>query len=301
MDTGEVAAVLDPLYEQITKTIEDLRLEGAEAFLEGDYDITDALKDKISKIRTFQRKVQSLQQEVEGLDQEWENLLAVTVHPIEEVAVASIPSYSAFMNHLIQALKKLGGSGTVGEINSKTAEVAGLSNEQRRVLHDPEKSERTEVECQLGWTRTYLKKCGVIENPSRGVWNLTPKGKQLDYVNPEIVIRFVREQAKKGKRSRRKTSHVSTTEKTRTKRTGRRGLLPPDGTKCQFEYKGNEYQGEIRNGNLVVSGYDAFSSFSTASKAITRTSRNGWNDWYLQLPQTTNWTLADSWRRSQNI
>jgi restriction system protein len=49
----------------------------------------------------------------------------------------------------------------------------------------------------MAWTRTYLKKYGVLENSSRGVWALTPQGIQLDQVNPKVVRRKVQEQHQK--------------------------------------------------------------------------------------------------------
>jgi restriction system protein len=108
-----------------------------------------------------------------------------------------IPTFDTFMNPVIHALKSLGGSGTIEEINNKVAEIAGLSDEQLEVLHNPEKGGQTEVEYRLAWTRTYLKKYSVLENSSRGVWALTPKGRQLDRVNPRTVRRFVQEQGRK--------------------------------------------------------------------------------------------------------
>jgi restriction system protein len=108
-----------------------------------------------------------------------------------------IPTFDAFMNPVIQALKALGGSGTIEEINNKVLEITELSDEQTEVLHKPEKGGgRTEVEYRLAWTRTYLKKYGVLENSSRGVWALTAKGRQLDRVNSREVRRFVQRQKK---------------------------------------------------------------------------------------------------------
>ena len=110
---------------------------------------------------------------------------------------AGIPTFDALMNPVIQALKSLGGSGTIEEIDNKVIGIAGLSDEQTEVLHNPERGGRTEVEYRLAWTRTYLKKYGVLENSSRGVWALTSKGRQLDRVNPKVVRRFVKQQTKK--------------------------------------------------------------------------------------------------------
>jgi len=105
----------------------------------------------------------------------------------------SIPTFDSLMNPLINALKELGGSGTIEEIDGKVAELAGLSDEQLEVLHNPDKGSQTEVEYRLAWTRTYLKKYGILENSSRGVWALTQKGRQTDAVNPQAVRRFVQE------------------------------------------------------------------------------------------------------------
>ncbi|MCB9099908.1 MAG: winged helix-turn-helix domain-containing protein [Anaerolineales bacterium] len=111
----------------------------------------------------------------------------------------NIPTFDKFMNPVIQALKQLGGSGTIEEINNTVIEIAKLSDEQLEILHDPEKGSQTEVEYRLAWARTYLKKYGVLENSSRGVWALTPKGRQLDQVNSRVVRRFVQNQKKKVK------------------------------------------------------------------------------------------------------
>lgn len=112
------------------------------------------------------------------------------------MAEIDLPTFDRLMNPVIQALKQLGGSGTVEEINNKVAEIAGLSDVQLEVLHDPDKGSQTEVEYRLAWARTYLKKYDVLENSSRGVWALTTKGRQLDQVNPQAVRRFVQNQKK---------------------------------------------------------------------------------------------------------
>ena len=104
-----------------------------------------------------------------------------------------IPTFDHMMNPLLQAMTELGGSGTIEEINSKTTAILNLSDEQLTALHNPEKSSQSEVEYRLAWTRTYLKKYGVLENSSRGIWALTPKGSKQDSINPTTVTRFVRE------------------------------------------------------------------------------------------------------------
>ena len=107
--------------------------------------------------------------------------------------------YDDLMNPVLSALKFLGGSGTNEEINNKVAEIVNIPAEQLEVLHNPDKGGMTEIEYRLMWTRTYLKKFGLIENSSRGVWSLTPKGSSTDKVIKKEVVRVVREQMKKEK------------------------------------------------------------------------------------------------------
>lgn len=106
----------------------------------------------------------------------------------------NVPTFDLFFNPVIQALKSLGGSGTIEEINTRVAEIAQLSDEQLEVLHDPGKSSTTEFEYRIAWTRTYLKKYGLLENSSRAVWSLTSKGLQVDRVDPKAVKQFVNDQ-----------------------------------------------------------------------------------------------------------
>lgn len=111
---------------------------------------------------------------------------------------ATIPPYDEFMNPLIQALKILGGSGTIEEINAKVVEIVDLSDDLLEIIHDPKRGSATEVEYRLAWARSYLKKYGVLDNSSRGVWSLTVKGREISTVDPQTVKRFMRaEQQKK--------------------------------------------------------------------------------------------------------
>ena len=108
-----------------------------------------------------------------------------------------VPTFDAMMNPLLQGLKNLGGSGTIKEIADEVSKIINLSDEQLEVIHNPEKGGQTEFEYRLAWTRTYLKKYGLLENSSRGIWALTTKGSQTEKVNPKDVSRYVRNLKKK--------------------------------------------------------------------------------------------------------
>lgn len=66
--------------------------------------------------------------------------------------------------------KDLGGTATVKELNRKTEQVMGLSEEICRAMHSAA-SNLTEVEYRLTWTRNYLKKAGIIVSPKPHVWS----------------------------------------------------------------------------------------------------------------------------------
>lgn len=76
--------------------------------------------------------------------------------------------------------------------------------------------------------------------------------------------------------------------------------LPPNGTICQFSYKGSQYNGIIKDGRFQVDRFGSFSSFSAASVEITKTSRNGWRDWEIKLPGDNRWQLANIWRKKHS-
>lgn len=105
-----------------------------------------------------------------------------------------IPTYDSMMNPSLEALRNLGGSGTIEEIYKEVANILELSNEQLEILHNPDRGTQSEVEYRLAWTRTYLKKYGLLENSSRGVWALTPSGSTTEWVDEREVVQFVREQ-----------------------------------------------------------------------------------------------------------
>lgn len=104
-----------------------------------------------------------------------------------------VPKYYELMNPLLHALHELGRSGTVGEIYEQVVQQLELPDEVIDTLHDPDRSNQTEVEYRLGWSRTYLKKFGLLENSSRGVWSIRPEKYDVQRIDPEVVVKHVRE------------------------------------------------------------------------------------------------------------
>ncbi len=114
-----------------------------------------------------------------------------------------VPQYDLLINPLFQALKQLGGSGSIEEIYEKVTENLKFPEAILNVPHNPDKSNQTEVEYRLAWARTYLKKYGVLENSSRGVWAIAPDKRYLEKVDHREVVRAVREMDRKDRPNRK--------------------------------------------------------------------------------------------------
>lgn len=110
---------------------------------------------------------------------------------------SAVPKYHELFNPLLKALQDLGGSGTVSEIYETVADQADLPSEVAEIPHDPESSNQTELEYRLAWARTYLKKYGLINNSERGVWIIEPEMRDVISVDPDEVVRAVREQTRR--------------------------------------------------------------------------------------------------------
>ncbi|MSQ15105.1 MAG: restriction endonuclease [Dehalococcoidia bacterium] len=88
----------------------------------------------------------------------------------------------------IQALKQLGNSATIKEINNKVAELESFSEAQLSILHA--NGPQTEIDYRLAWSRTYLRIDGALENSARGVWAITEYGLAFREADiPSIVDR----------------------------------------------------------------------------------------------------------------
>lgn len=92
--------------------------------------------------------------------------------------MTKIPPAHSFAWTTVLALRDLGGSGSVEEINERAVALRHLNEQQQEVPHP--RGSRTEVEYRLAWARTLAKALGLITNSSRGVWALTDLGRTAD-------------------------------------------------------------------------------------------------------------------------
>jgi restriction system protein len=95
---------------------------------------------------------------------------------------SAIPTYNELLWPTLRAVRSLGGTARLDEIDEKVIELEGFSDEQLAVLHN--EGPRSEIEYRLAWARTYLKGMGALQSAARGVWEATDFSRQLQ--EPDI-------------------------------------------------------------------------------------------------------------------
>lgn len=96
--------------------------------------------------------------------------------------------YDDLFNPTLKALRNLGGSGAVNEIEEQVISILELPEEAVNEIH---RESTTKLTYRLAWARNYLKRYGLLDNSSRGVWALTEAGQNTNEVDQEKVKKTV--------------------------------------------------------------------------------------------------------------
>jgi len=112
--------------------------------------------------------------------------------------------YDDLFNPTLNALKNLGGSGSVSEIEEQVIAILNLTEDAINEIH---RESTTKLTYRLAWARNYLKRYELLENSSRGVWALSEKGQKTDKVDQEKVKKAV---VKKDKEQRINKTKIET-------------------------------------------------------------------------------------------
>lgn len=107
----------------------------------------------------------------------------------------NLPTFDELIIPTLKALKSLGGSGSIEEIIEAVIEIERIPDEVLQIQHN-ENGVQSEVEYRLAWSRTYLKKYGLIENSTRGVWSLTDADIDISSLDSTLIVKTVRDQNK---------------------------------------------------------------------------------------------------------
>lgn len=115
-----------------------------------------------------------------------------------------VPPYNALLWPTVCAVRGLGGSGSIDEINERVLKQEAFTDEQQAVLHGD--GPQPEIEYRLAWARTYLKGMGLLDNSKRGVWNLTDTGRtvsqeDMEPLHRDFVVRYREERRRRPRRA----------------------------------------------------------------------------------------------------
>lgn len=104
-------------------------------------------------------------------------------------SASSVPTFDSMLIPTIQALQILGRSGTTEEIYEKVVQILNLPDKVLEISHGS--TSQSEVEYRLAWSRTYLKKYGLLQNSARGVWSLVSTSLNPDDLDAKEIVKAV--------------------------------------------------------------------------------------------------------------
>ena len=87
---------------------------------------------------------------------------------------------------------KLGGSASNSEIEDTVADILNLSEAE---INERHLGNRTKFSYRMAWSKNYLKRFGLLENSSRGVWSLKKdlSEDKINKLDPEEIKKTVRQ------------------------------------------------------------------------------------------------------------
>lgn len=96
-----------------------------------------------------------------------------------------MPGYPEFMWPVVLAFRELGGSADKEQLLEKVAQTMSLPEHIMAERHG--EGPQSEIGYRVAWVQTWLKHAGVLENPKRGVWVLTPHGRSISQDAVEAI------------------------------------------------------------------------------------------------------------------
>ncbi|MBA3576955.1 MAG: restriction endonuclease [Sphingomonas sp.] len=101
-----------------------------------------------------------------------------------------LPKVEDFYVPTARALRALGGSASIEEIQDWLTESEGLTQEQLDQVYPTSGAQI--IPDRMSWARSYLKIAGLVESGGRGIWVLTDDGRQaVDTLNDAALRRLV--------------------------------------------------------------------------------------------------------------
>ncbi|SDD69867.1 restriction system protein [Paracoccus isoporae] len=119
------------------------------------------------------------------------------------IEAEGLPDLAGMMLVTVEALRSIGGSATIHELDERVAEIEGVSEEEQAFMMTGD-GHRPRLNYFLSWARTYLRRGGAVENSARGVWALTERGQGITTYQQtqEIRAQVAEEEREKARQKR---------------------------------------------------------------------------------------------------
>ena len=101
---------------------------------------------------------------------------------------ATLPGVVDLINPTLQALRQLGGAGTIDEIRDQVADILELSPAQLQATYTSQGKEYSRINKRIDWAKVYLGTTRYIEKLDSGQWALTDQGKRVEVVDGQEVL-----------------------------------------------------------------------------------------------------------------
>jgi restriction system protein len=127
------------------------------------------------------------------------------------IKAEGLPDIPGMMLATLEALKAIGASASIQELDEKVAELEKVTEAEQSLMmsnDDP----RPRLNYYLAWTRTYLRRGEAIENSARGIWALTESGSKITTLDQVKAI-YDRVNAEERARTREKKLKAATKKK----------------------------------------------------------------------------------------
>ncbi|MDF2096604.1 AAA family ATPase [Aquibaculum arenosum] len=115
-----------------------------------------------------------------------DNLGLIEAHEATEVASGG-PKFVQFFGPVLDALRWFGGSAEPRQVIGKVVDFAEVTSEE---LKETNRNGQSKYENQVAWARFYLAKAGLIDRKKRGLWSLSPEGRETFLDHESAVALF---------------------------------------------------------------------------------------------------------------
>jgi len=180
------------------------------------------------------------------------------------IEAGGLPDLPGMMLATLEALKRIGGSATIQELDEKVAEVEGVSEvEQSYQMSNDDP--RPRLNYYLAWSRTYLRRGGAIANSARGVWAITEIGNRIDTYQQ---TKKIHEQVNAEERAKAKQKRQDAKAKKDAKQTKHQLITEPIASAESAENISRDWRNELLD---VVKSMDP-SAFERLAQRLLRES-----------------------------